>query len=314
MVQARFDWLQWMLVLATLASGQVRLDKEEQRRVIAAAISDVKRYYPDGRAAQRVANALSADDGASGLDKEAFARLLTKQIRDASENMHFELIYSPNPLPAQPRTPTAADQARYRQAMEENNCMFEKVEMLPHRIGYVKLNFFPDTSVCETKARAVMNSVNGADALIFDLRDNRGGFPEMVALIGSYLFDHPEYWYNPRENTTALSWTRSPVPGNQLANKPVFVLTSATTMSGAEQFCFNLKMLKRATLVGETTRGAAHAGVLHRIDEHFGIAIPEAQAINPYSKNDWEGTGVEPDMKINPADALEKAEALATRN
>jgi C-terminal processing protease CtpA/Prc len=143
------------------------------------------------------------------------------------------------------------------------------------------------------------------------LRDNHGGFPDMVALISSYLFDHPEYLYNPREAPTQQSWTQSPVPGNRLADKPVYVLTSARTISGAEQFCYDLKMLKRATLVGETTAGSAHAGVWHRIDDHFGMGIPESKVVNPYSKTDWEGTGVDPDVKVNAADALQTAEKLA---
>src|SRR6201985_3330105 len=98
-----------------------------------------------------------------------------------------------------------------------------------------------------------MASLSHADAILFDLRDNRGGFPEMVMLIAAYLFDHPEYMYNPRENTTERSWTVSPVPGNRLADKPVYVLTSGRTASAAEHFSYDLKMLKRATLVGERT-------------------------------------------------------------
>ncbi len=77
-----------------------------------------------------------------------------------------------------------------------------------------------------------MASLNDAGAVIFDLRDNTGGYPDMVMLIAAYLFDHPEYMYNPRENTTRRSWTLSPVPGNSLADKPVYVLTSAQTFSG----------------------------------------------------------------------------------
>lgn len=80
------------------------------------------------------------------------------------------------------------------------------------------------------------------------------------------------------------SWTRSPVAGIELADKPVYVLISASTWSGAEQFGYDLKMLKRATLVGETTRGGAPAGVFHRIDDHFGVGIPEEKAINPFGK------------------------------
>jgi C-terminal processing protease CtpA/Prc len=41
--------------------------------------------------------------------------------------------------------------------------------------------------------KAAMASLNDADALIFDLRDNTGGFESMVSLLASYLFDHPEY-------------------------------------------------------------------------------------------------------------------------
>jgi C-terminal processing protease CtpA/Prc len=117
--------------------------------------------------------------------------------------------------------------------------------------------------------------------------------------------------YGPRGAPTVDSWTRSPVVGNELADKPVYVLTSGSTWSGAEQFSYDLKMLKRATVVGETTRGGAHAGVFHRIDDHFGIDIPEEKAINPFSKVDWEGIGVEPDVKVKAADALEAAVKLA---
>jgi C-terminal processing protease CtpA/Prc len=232
-------------------------------------------------------------------------------MRDVSHDMHLELVYSQDPLPPQPTGQTPEGLARYRQALEQENCTFEKVEILPHNIGYLKLNSFPDPSVCRTTATAAMASLNHADAIIFDLRDNRGGMPEMVALMASYLFDHPEYLYNPRENTTQKSWTLSPVPGNSLADKPVYVLTSARTFSGAEQFCYDLKMLKRATLVGETTGGAAHSGVWHRIDDHFGMGIPETKPINPFSEADWAETGVEPDMKVTAADALQTAEKLA---
>jgi C-terminal processing protease CtpA/Prc len=41
------------------------------------------------------------------------------------------------------------------------------------------------------------------------------------------------------------------------------------------------------------------------------MGIPEAKAINPFSKADWEGTGVEPDVKVKAAEALETAEKLA---
>ena len=161
-----------------------------------------------------------------------------------------------------------------------------------------------------------MTSLNQADAIIFDLRDNHGGSPETVAFVASYLFDHPthlEDLYNRSTNSTLQSWTLSPVEGNQLANKPAFVLTSAETFSGGEEFAYDLKMLKRATVVGETTAGAAHMARQWRIDAHFGIRVPDTLPINPVSKTNWEGTGVTPDVRVNVADALATAEQLAQK-
>lgn len=305
---------------AAVPSGN--LDAADRQRVIGAVIANLKEHYVDQDVAQKMADALFAHEKRSDddavTDGGAFADLLTKQMRDVSHDRHLELSYSQDPLPAsrfdalgRPLGPTPEDQARYRQMMEQGNCTFEKAEILAHNIGYLKLNSFPDPSICRPTAVAAMASLNHVDTIIFDLRDNRGGEPEMVALMAAYLFDRPEYWYNPRENTTPRSWTQSPVPGNKLADKPAYVLTSARTFSGAEQFSYDLKMLKRAVLVGETTGGAAHSGVFYRIDDHFGIGIPETKPINPFSKTDWAETGVEPDVKVKAADALETVVKLA---
>jgi Peptidase family S41 len=295
-----------------------RIDDAERQRVIAVAARDLKAFYFDRAIGEQTAAALlaqqdSADDKAANQGS-ALAALLTHQMREASHDMHLIVEYSARPLPTAPPAPTPADQARYREAMLSQNCMFRKVAVLLHNIGYLKLDFFPDTSVCQPTATAAMASLNHVDALIFDLRDNTGGFPDMVSFIAAYLFDHPVYLYSPRDAPSAESWTHSPVPGSLLADKPVYILTSSSTWSGAEQFSYDLKMLKRATLVGETTRGGAHAGVFHRIDDHFGMGIPESRPVNPYSDHDWEGVGVAPEVKVKAADALSTAQDLALRN
>ena len=285
--------------------------------MIAAVIANLKRHYVDPDVAQKMADALLArqkrGDYNAVRDGAGFADLLTKELRDVSHDMHLEVIYSHSPLPDRSTGPTPERLGRYRKAMEQENCTFEKVEIRPHNIGYLKLNSFPDPAICRSTATTAMASLNSADAIIFDLRDNTGGLPEMVMMIAAYLFDHPVYMYNPRENMTERSWTRSPVRANLLADKPVYVLTSSRTFSGAEHFSYNLKMLKRATLVGETTGGATDVGTFHRIDDYFGMGIRETRAINPYSEQDWAATGVEPNVKVKAADALEAAEELAKR-
>jgi hypothetical protein len=292
-----------------------KLNGTERQHVIDGVITNLKAHYVDKDVAQKMADALLAhekkgDDNAIA-EGWAFADLLTSQMREVSHDMHLEVVYSRERLPEHPGVPSAESAANYRMALERENCTFEAVRVLPHNIGYLKLSSFPDVSICRSTAVSAMASLNRADAVIFDLRDNRGGDPEMVMLIAAYLFDHPEYMYSPRESPTERSWTRSPIAGNRLANKPVYVLISGTTWSAAEQFSYDLKMLKRATLVGERTRGGAHAGVFYRIDDHFGVGIPEVRAVSPFGKNDWAGVGVEPDVKVKAADALATAERLA---
>ena len=102
------------------------------------------------------------------------------------------------------------------------------------------------------------------------------------------------------------------MPGERLAKQPVYVLTSQRTFSGAEEFTYDLKNQKRATIAGETTGGGAHPVSGHVVADYFTVMTPFAKAVNPVSKTDWEGTGVEPDVKVPAADALTTAVKLAT--
>jgi hypothetical protein len=45
--------------------------------------------------------------------------------------------------------------------------------------------------------------------------------------------------------------------------------------------------------------------------DHFTIGVPFGRPINPVTLGDWEGKGVEPDVKVAAADALPTAEKLA---
>lgn len=118
--------------------------------------------------------------------------------------------------------------------------------------------------------------------------------------------------YDPRPHSQVPSHTASPILGNKLVDKPVCVLTSSRTQSAAEYFVYNLKMLKRVTLVGEKTAGHQHSGEFHRINDHFGMGIQQtAPPANPYPVKGWEVVGVEPDVKVSSTEALEVARKLA---
>jgi hypothetical protein len=248
-----------------------------------------------------------------------FATTLTKDLQAVSNDKHLRLRYSHSPIPERGprREPTAEEREQRKRDMNWMNHGFVKVERLRGNIGYLEFLNFADEELGADTVAASMNFVNGTDALIIDLRGNGGGNPAMVALICSYLFG-PEpvhlndlYW---REgDRTDQFWTRKEVAGKRYLNKDVYVLTSKRTFSGAEEFTYNLKNLKRATIVGETTGGGAHPGGMFRMSPHFGAFIPTGRAINPITKTNWEGTGVTPDVAVPAEQALVVARLMALK-
>jgi retinol-binding protein 3 len=299
----------------------IKLDAAERQRVIDSAIAMLNEFYVYADVAKKMEDALRAHQKQGDYDAitngNAFATLLTTHLRDVSHDRHLGVDYNPFKVPAGapgPRPPTAEDQARMRRQLERSNCAFEKAEILSPNIGYLKFNGFMDPGICGATVAAAMNFLAHTDAIIFDLRENGGGDPAMVTFISSYLFDHSTHLndlYNRKADTTTQYWTTPFVPGERFIDKPVFVLTSKFTFSGAEEFTYNLKNLKRATIVGETTGGGAHPVSGHPIDDHFSIRTPFARAINPISKTNWEGTGIEPDVKVSAAEAPDTAKKLA---
>jgi len=303
----------------TAADMNPKIDAATRARVIDGAIAKLNEFYVFPETAKKMEEALRARQAKGEYDSvteaDAFANVLTDHLQQVSHDKHLRVNFSPMVIPNREPGPNPEMEAQMRKQMEGNNCFFEKVERLPSNIGYLKFNAFPDPEVCGPTATAAMNFLGNVDALIIDLRENGGGDPKMVAYLSTYLFGestHLNDLYNRKENSTTQYWTLPYVPGKRLTGKPVFILTAKRTFSGAEEFTYNLKNLKRATIIGETTGGGAHPVSGHRIDDHFSIGVPFARAINPISKANWEGTGVEPDVKVPADEALSEARKVAT--
>jgi hypothetical protein len=304
----------------SVADLTLNIDAATRARVIDGAIRQLNESYVFPEIAKKMEEALRARQKRGEYDAitegSLLAAKLTDNLREVSHDKHLHVDFDPAKIPDRPASaaPSKDDIAQYHKQMERMNCGFEKVEHLSGNIGYLKFNMFANPEVCGPTAIAAMNFLANVDAIIFDLRENGGGDPKMVALISTYLFDEPTHLndlWERKDSSTQQYWTLPYVPGKRLNDKPVYVLTSKDTFSGAEEFSYNLKNLKRATIVGETTGGGAHPVAGHRIDDHFMIGVPFARAINPISKTNWEGTGVEPDVKVPAADALTTAEKLA---
>jgi Peptidase family S41 len=106
-------------------------------------------------------------------------------------------------------------------------------------------------------------------------------------------------------------WSLEEVTGKKMPFVPLFVLMSGKTFSGAEEFSYNMQTQKRATLIGQTTRGGANPGRIMRLNDKLEAIIPVGKAINPITKTNWEGVGVVPDIATSVEDSFEKAHELA---
>lgn len=297
------------------------LDAATKKQVIDGAIDQMRRAYIFADVAEKMAAALQANASRQAYDgitaPREFAETLTKHLQDVSHDKHLRIIYDPNGIPERRGAPTPEDRARMLAEDRRRNFGFQRVERLDGNVGYIELLGFSGSEEVAEAAVPAMNFVANTDALIFDLRRNGGGSPVTIGLVSSYLFDqvvHLNDFYIRETDTRREFFTRAEVEGRRFGpTKPVYILTSNRTFSAAEEFTYNLKNLKRATIVGETTGGGAHPGGVRRLSSHFGIWLPNGRAINPITKTNWEGTGIEPDIKVPSAEALRAAHLAALK-
>ena len=246
---------------------------------------------------------------------------LTMDLRSISNDHHWSVIYDPKGAATQvdpENEPDGERMARYLETARKTNYGFERVERLKGNIGYIDLRRFDPSENAGETAVAAMNFVSHCDALIIDLRQNSGGYPSMVQLITSYLYDSKPrhintFYYRPTDDTQQF-WTFPHVPGKRRPDIPVYVLISSITASGAEEFAYNLRHMERATLIGETTLGAAHPVTKEVVQRDFDVRLPYGRPINPVTGSNWEGRGVEPHIAVPARDALKTAHLNAVEH
>jgi hypothetical protein len=295
------------------------IDAKARDEVIDALIAALDKEYVFPKTAAKMADDLRRRRGAKQYDALTsagdFARTLTEHLREISKDKHLGVHYSFEPVPATTPGERPGQHEQMKRFAARVNYGFDKVERLEGNVGYLNLRGFMPPEIAGETAAAAMTFLSNAEALIIDLRQNGGGEAAMVSFLTTYLFEGEpvhinDLYFRPGDSTHQW-WTLPYVPGRRFGkDKPVYVLTSGRTFSAAEEFAYNLKNLKRATIVGETTGGGAHPGGSRRLAEHFEAFIPSGRAINPISLTNWEGTGVEPDV-ATPSELALKAAHIA---
>ena len=257
-------------------------------------------------------------DGITSVDD--FARVLTEDLRSVSKDKHIRVVHNPDLVRRIKMSDSKSEEERKKEreraiaGERQRNFGFQKMELLEGNIGYLDLRYFSGVRPSGETAVAAMNFLSNANAIIFDLRKNGGGNPSMIQLLSSYFLDdytHLNSFENRGEDSLQQFWTLPYVPGRNMYETDLYVLTSSRTFSGAEEFTYNMKNLERATIIGETTGGGAHPGGMRIAKHDFLVWVPTGRAVNPITKTNWEGTGIEPHISVPQEEALEKAHAMA---
>lgn len=336
---ARFSYLRPSLVavscalLAFPATAQrvapdsvPKIGSAERAAIVRAISADIEEIYVFPELAVRMVAHLKERLDSGGYERFddlfAFTAELTSDLRSISHDRHLGVL----PLPpggvgmaggAGPigGADSAEGQRRRRERLRRANYGFERLEILEGNVGYLDLRQFADASIAGPTAIAAMNFLAGTDAVIVDLRQNGGGSPSMIQLLSSYFFEEPVHlnsFYLRREDRTDQFWSHAHVEGPRLVQTPLYILTSGYSFSAAEEFSYNMRHLERATLVGETTGGGAHPSEMLDYPElGVHLSVPFGRAVNPITGTNWEGTGVEPHVRVPAAQALATAHRKA---
>lgn len=299
------------------------IDAATRASVVESLAKNVEERYVFPEVGKKVARSLRERSKKGRYDgitsAKAFNDTLSANLRELAHDLHLRTHYRHDPLPAQDGRrgpPNAEERARVLAEARRINFGFQKVERMPGNIGYIELTGFDGSADGGAVAQTAMQFLAHTDALIFDLRRNGGGDPNMVVLLLSYLYGddervHVNDFFSRGETVLPQFWTLTTIPGPRFVDKPVYVLTSSRTGSAAEEFAYDIQQLKRGTLVGETTAGGANPGQMVRLNENFAAFIADGRAVNPVSKTNWEGVGVEPDVKVKAPEALQVAHVAA---
>ena len=320
--------LLWVALLSPLAAaggvGSARsLSAAEKRQAIHELAGMLRSRYVIGETAETAAKALEEKLAAGAYDSMGsaaqFAEAVQADLLAATRDKHLSFGVAPPPEPARaPGAPPGVDAeaAAWRARTRAGNFGVPRAEVLPGNVGYLEVRRLqPPDAAGDTVVAAIAFLAN-TDAVILDLRNCHGGSAYMLPMLAGYFFAGPTSLHDMvfrGSNFTERFWTPAWLPGRRLAEVPMYILTSGYTFSGAEALAYRFKVLKRATIVGETTGGGANAGGVLDVAPCFRVFMPMGRPVDRDTGSNWEGTGVEPDIRAPALEALGVAHIEALR-
>lgn len=291
----------------------------------------VEREYPDPQLARAIATGIRREirsNRYSIIDPKALAAALTADLRELGRDEHLAVTYDPAdaamrtsakaaPAATNPLSPKTPSQ-RARAAFGPQGYGVNKAELLEGNIGLLRIdNFVPLYDLVKQRIGHAMDLLSDSWAMILDLRHNGGGTSDTPAYLLSYFFERPPFLLNRmvwrRQPEERIETTRNIVGQSYGESRPLIVATSSKTFSAAEAVAYSLQSTKRATIVGQTTRGGANPGDFFNLGQGFVAFCPQGRAVDAVTGKNWEGIGVVPDAAAVPPNILQVAHRVAVQ-
>ena len=297
----------------------VVIDAPARTLAIESLIARIDEYYPVPEMRRRLTTGLRRRYKSGAYDRitsaKEFRTRLTSDLRGLSNDQHFNVDYFVVPRTFPPLEKESVDPNTSRELIAGvHNQGFDALERLQGNVGYMRLRTFEEPGKTGEVIAAAMSFLSRTEAMIIDLRYNKGGYGETVAVLASYFLTEASALSESRsKDGLRQGWSSTFVPGPKYLDKPVYVLISKTTFSAPESFAYDLQALKRVTVVGEVSRGGANPSVQVLLSDRFGAIIPWAVTRNPTTNANWDGQGVTPDIPVASDQALETAHLAAVR-
>jgi retinol-binding protein 3 len=302
----------------TRTTGAEAVAETRPEATLVAAIGDslIGGYIYEDRA-RIYADSLRAALGRGELSApqpDSVAARITRLLRRVSNDRHLYVFVGPpresaGPTPVRRiRVPAGAPTPSQPGGPEP--VRLARTEILPGNIGYLELRGFPGEPEALAVVDSIMRGFAGVKGLIIDVGRNRGGGPEMIRLVSTYLFDKPTHLVSSVSRGMGAPmerWTLDSVSGRRLSQTPVFILTSPNTISAAESFAFGLRAAGRAKLVGERTAGGGHFGRFVSLPGGYTMFLPFGRTYDPRTGQGWESEGIKPDVEVPYEKAKETA-------
>ncbi len=289
---------------------------EERAEILGEIAIQLRQGYVFADEGAAFADAIARDLAAGRFEDyerlDAFAAAVGDYLFELSNDKHLRVWGAATP--AAREVDTASDHRPARRTRPTGGGAshgFQSYERLDGDIAYIDLRSFSGDPDSKSAADEAMTALAGAEALILDLRRNRGGSPFMVRYLSGFLFAEPTHlastmmrdWDEPAER-----WTlQEGLPTRAFVDTPVYVLTSRGTFSAAESFTFGLKINDRITQVGERTGGGGHWGSVVTVGDGLEMFLPQGRTYDPATGLGWEAEGLEPDIEVPTDEALDAA-------